>query len=98
VKYYGITVTAKRRNKSDGERTYPMTERVPFTDLASWQEEGVDSHVVVAADPGGGGWRNINNGGKAYSRSRLIELDLIFWTCLTDGADISDCLRLDNLS
>jgi hypothetical protein len=54
VKYYGITVTAKRRNKSDGERTYPMTERVPFTDLASWQEEGVDSHVVVAADPGGG--------------------------------------------
>jgi hypothetical protein len=39
MKYYGITVTAKRRNKSDGERTNPMTERVPLTNLASWQEE-----------------------------------------------------------
>jgi hypothetical protein len=40
-------VTEKRRNKSDGERTYPMMGRVPLTDLASWQEEGVDRHVVV---------------------------------------------------
>jgi hypothetical protein len=37
----------KRRNKSDGERTYPMTGRVPLTDLASWQKEGVDHHVDV---------------------------------------------------
>jgi hypothetical protein len=42
----------KRRNKSDGERTYPMTGRVPLTDLASWQEEGGDRREVVwvAAD------------------------------------------------
>jgi hypothetical protein len=47
----------KRRNKSDGERTYPMTRRVPLTDLASWQEEGVDYHVDVwvTTDWGGGG-------------------------------------------
>jgi hypothetical protein len=47
-------VTAKRRNKSDGERTYLMMGRVPLTDLASWQEEGVDHHRVVwvAADWG----------------------------------------------
>jgi hypothetical protein len=37
----------KRRNKSDGERTYPMTGRVPLMDVASWQEEGVDRHGVV---------------------------------------------------
>jgi hypothetical protein len=45
----------KRRNKSDGERTYPMTGRVPLMDVASWQEEGVDRHGVVwvATDWGG---------------------------------------------
>jgi hypothetical protein len=31
----------KRRNKSKGERTYPITGRAPLMDLASWQEEGV---------------------------------------------------------
>jgi hypothetical protein len=42
----------KRKNKSDGERTYPMAERVPFTDLASWQDEGGDHQGVflVAID------------------------------------------------
>jgi hypothetical protein len=47
VKRYGITMTEKRRNKSDGEQTYPMTGRVPLTDLASWQEEGGDRWEVV---------------------------------------------------
>jgi hypothetical protein len=44
----------KRRNKSNGERTYPMMGRVPLTDLASWQDEGVDrcGVVLVAADWG----------------------------------------------
>jgi hypothetical protein len=65
----------KRRNKSDGERTYPMTGRVPLMGVASWQEEGVDHHGVVwvATDWG----RKINNGVKAYSGSRLIELNLV---------------------
>jgi hypothetical protein len=55
VKYYGITAIVKRMNKSDGERTYPMTGRVPLTDLASCQEEGVDHRGVVwvATDLGG---------------------------------------------
>jgi hypothetical protein len=44
----------KRRNKPDRERDYLMMERVPFTDLVSWQEEGVDRRRVVwvAADWG----------------------------------------------
>jgi hypothetical protein len=89
----------KRRNKSDGERTYPMTRRVPLTDLASWQEEGVDYHVDVwVTTDWGGGKRKINTGVKAYSGSRLIELKLVPWTCLMDGVDISNGLRLDNLS
>jgi hypothetical protein len=37
----------KMMNKSDGERTYLMTERVPLTDLAIWQDEGVDRYIVV---------------------------------------------------
>jgi hypothetical protein len=47
VKYYGITAIVKRMNKSDGERTYPMTGRVPLVDLAIWQDEGVDRCVVI---------------------------------------------------
>jgi hypothetical protein len=42
--------------------------------------------------------RKMNNEVKAYSGSRLIELNLIPRTCLIDGADMSDGLRLDNLS
>jgi hypothetical protein len=38
---------AKRRNISDGEQTYLMTGRIPLTDLASSQEEGVDRHGVI---------------------------------------------------
>jgi hypothetical protein len=89
---------AKRRNISDGEQTYLMTGRIPLTDLASSQEEGVDRHGViwVAADLGRG--RKINNGVKAYSGSRLIDLNLVPRTCLTDGADMFDGLKLDNLS
>jgi hypothetical protein len=37
----------KRKNKSDGERTYLMMGRVPLTDLGSWQEEGGDRWGVV---------------------------------------------------
>jgi hypothetical protein len=35
---------------------------------------------------------------KAYSGSCLIELNLLSQTCLTDGADMSNSPRLDNLS
>jgi hypothetical protein len=47
----------KRRDKYDGERTYLMMGRVPLTNLASWQEEGIDRRRViwVTADWGGGG-------------------------------------------
>jgi hypothetical protein len=86
-------VTVKRRNKSDGEQTYLMTGRDPLTDLASWQEEGVDCYIViwVTADRGE---RKIKNGVKAYLESHLIELNLVPWIYLTDGANISNGLRL----
>jgi hypothetical protein len=73
----------KRRNKSNGERTYPMMGRVPLTDLASWQDEGVDrcGVILVAAD---WGKRKINIGVKAYSGSCLIEPNLVPQTCVTD--------------
>jgi hypothetical protein len=45
-----------------------------------------------------GGVRKINNGVKSYSGSHLIELNLVPWTYLMDGADMSDGQRLDNLS
>jgi hypothetical protein len=48
----------KKRNKSDSEWTYPMTGRVPLTDLASWQEEGVDRCVVVWVATNLGGEKN----------------------------------------
>jgi hypothetical protein len=38
------------------------------------------------------------NGVKACSGSHLIEPNLIPQTCLTDGSDMSNGLRLDNLS
>jgi hypothetical protein len=38
----------KRRNKSDGERTYPMMGRVPLMDLASWRQEEGGDHWGVA--------------------------------------------------
>jgi hypothetical protein len=85
---------AKRRNISDGEQTYLMMGRIPLTDLASSQEEGVDRHGVIWVGRG----RKINNGVKAYSGSRLIDLNLVPRTCLTDGADMFDGLKLDNLS
>jgi hypothetical protein len=44
------------------------------------------------------GEKKINNGVKAYLGSHLIEPNLVPQTCLTDGADMSDSLRLDNLS
>jgi hypothetical protein len=90
-------VTVKRRNKSDGEQTYPMMGRVPLIDLASWQEEGVDRHVVIWVTVDWGG-RKINNRVKVYSGSRLIELNLVPWTCLTNRTDISDGSRLNNLT
>jgi hypothetical protein len=48
----------KKRNKSDSEWTYPMTGRVPLTDLASWQEEGVDRCLVVWVTTNLGGEKN----------------------------------------
>jgi hypothetical protein len=68
-------------------------------DLASWQEEGGDHRGVawVTVDRGGGE-KKINNGVKAYSRSRLIQPNLVPRTCLKDRSDMFDSLRLDNLS
>jgi hypothetical protein len=86
----------KMMNKSDGERTYLMTERVPLTDLAIWQDEGVDRCIVVWVTAVGE--RKINNRVKVHSGSRLIKLNLVPLTCLTDRADISDDMRLNNLS
>jgi hypothetical protein len=88
-------VTEKRKNKSDGEQTYAMMGRVSLRDLANWQEGG---------DRRGVGWvttdlreRKINNVVKTYSRSCLIQPNLISQTCLMDGSDMTDGLRLDNL-
>jgi hypothetical protein len=48
-------VTVKRRNKSDREQIYLMTGIISLTNLASWQEEGVDHRVVVWVDANWGG-------------------------------------------
>jgi hypothetical protein len=42
--------------------------------------------------------RKINNGVTVYSGSRLIQLNMIPWTCLTDELDMSDGMILDNPS
>jgi hypothetical protein len=42
--------------------------------------------------------RKINNGVTVYSRSRLIQLNMIPWTCLTDELDMLDGMILDNPS
>jgi hypothetical protein len=88
----------KRRDKYDGEQTYLMMERVPLTNLASWQEEGIDRRRVIWVTADWGGGREINNEVKANSGSCFIELNLVPQTYLTDGADMSDSLRFDNLS
>jgi hypothetical protein len=85
------------KNKSNGERTYSMLERVSLTDLASWQEEGGDRQGVIWVTVDSGK-RKINNGVKVYSGLHLIQPNLIARTCLTDGSNMSDGLRPDNLS
>jgi hypothetical protein len=40
----------------------------------------------------------INNGVKVYSGSHLIQPNLVPRTCLTDGSNMSDSLRLYNSS
>jgi hypothetical protein len=73
-----------------------MTGRVILTDLASWQDEGGDLRGVVWVATG---WeeRKINNGVKAYLRSRLIQPNLVPRKCLTDRSDMFNGVRLDNL-
>jgi hypothetical protein len=74
-----------------------MIGRVTLIDLASWQEGG-DNRGVAWVTVDRGGERKINNGVKAYSRSRLIQPNLVPRTCLKDHSDMFDSLRLDNLS
>jgi hypothetical protein len=61
----------KKRNKSNGERTYSMTGRVPLMDLASWQDEGGDRQGVIwfASDWGGGRKINMSDGLRLYNLS-----------------------------
>jgi hypothetical protein len=56
-------MTEKKRNKSNGERTYLMTGRVPLVDLASWQEEIVRESSDSPPTGGRGGGRKINMSG-----------------------------------
>jgi hypothetical protein len=64
-------------------------------DLASWQEEGEDRRGVGCRRLGE---RKINNELKTYLGSHVIQLNLVSQTYLTDGSDMSDDLRFDNLS
>jgi hypothetical protein len=82
-------MTKKMRNTSDGEWTYRMAGRVPLIDLANWHEGG-DRRGVV--------WVTAEHGVKAYSRSRLIQPNLVTRTCLMDGSDMFDDLEFDNLA
>jgi hypothetical protein len=86
----------KRKNKSDGERTYPMMGRVPSRTLQVGRRREEIVGELFGSLPTGR--EKINNGVKAYSGSRLIQPNLVPWTCLMDGSDMSDGLRLDNLS
>jgi hypothetical protein len=70
-----------------------MTGRVPLTDLTSWQGEGGDCRGIVWITAEWGE-RKINNRVKVYSESRLIESNLVPHTCLIDGSDMSDGLKL----
>jgi hypothetical protein len=69
----------KRRNKFDGEQTYPMMGRA-FEGPCKLEGGGRRLRGL-----GGGGGRKINNGVKVYSGSRLIEPNLIPRACLMDN-------------
>jgi hypothetical protein len=79
----------KSRNKSDGEHTYPMTQRVPLVDLASWQEEGGDHHGAVWGLPPTRGEKN-----KQWSESVFgvmpYRAEPGTRSCLTDGSGMSE--------